>query len=125
MNSDDALPLSIERKLNQICTRFETAWKSGAQPRIEDYLADLGNVEKREVLRELILLDIFYRRKRGESCRPEDYQARFPELTAEWLASLLVVENAASSPAAGAETLPFTSSETMPGRLPRFGATSC
>jgi serine/threonine protein kinase/cytochrome c-type biogenesis protein CcmH/NrfG len=89
MNSDDSLPLWLAQKVHLVCTRFEAAWKSGAQPRIEDYLADLGDVEKSEVLRELILLDIFYRRKHGESCRAEDYQARFPELTGEWLASVL------------------------------------
>jgi tRNA A-37 threonylcarbamoyl transferase component Bud32 len=89
MNTEDALTLALEQKVDQICTRFEAAWKSGAQPRIEDHLADLGDVEKREVLRELILLDVFYRRKRGESCRAEDYRARFPELAAEWLATVL------------------------------------
>src|SRR6516165_10034477 len=89
MNSDDALTLSLEQKIDQVCTRFEAAWKSGAPPRIEDYLADLGDVEKGAVLRELILLDVFYRQKRGESCRIEDYQARFPELAAERLADIL------------------------------------
>jgi serine/threonine protein kinase len=87
MNSDDPLTLSLEQKIDQVCTRFEAAWKS--QPRIEDYVADLGDDEKRAVLRELILLDIFYRQKRGESCCAEDYRARFPELPAEWLASVL------------------------------------
>src|SRR5262249_31001236 len=87
MNSDDALTLSLEQKVDQVCTRFEAAWVSGASQRIEDYLADLADAEKGEVLRELILLDVFYRQKRGETCRAEDYRARFPELAAEWLAS--------------------------------------
>jgi WD40 repeat protein len=121
MNSDDALTLSREQKVDQVCTRFEAAWTSGAPPRIEDYLANLGEAEKDAVLRELILLDVFYRQKRGESCRAEDYQARFPELTAEWLASVLAEEKAASCPPPAEETLVITSSETMPGGLPRFG----
>jgi len=96
MNSDDALPLSLEQKVDQVCTRFEAAWKSGAQPRIEDHVADLSDAEKREVVRELILLDVFYRRQRGDSCRPEDYQPRFPEIEPAWLAQAL--DPAASAP---------------------------
>ena len=74
MNSDDALTLSLEQKVDQVCTRFEAAWTSGAPPRIEDYLADLADAEKGAVLREMILLDVFCRQKRGESCRIEDYR---------------------------------------------------
>ena len=48
MNSDDALPLSLEQKVDQVCTRFEAAWKAGTQPRIEDYFADLADGEKRD-----------------------------------------------------------------------------
>jgi tRNA A-37 threonylcarbamoyl transferase component Bud32 len=121
MNSDDALPLSLEQKVDQICTRFEAAWKTGGQPDIEDYLGDLGDMEKWEVLRELILLDIFYRRKRGESCRTEDYQARFPELAAEWLASVVAEEKPAGSPPSGAETLGASSTGTTPERVRYFG----
>jgi WD40 repeat protein/serine/threonine protein kinase len=96
MNSDDALTLSVEQKVDQVCTRFEAAWTSGAPPRIEDYLADLADAEKGEVLRELILLDVFYRRKRGESCGAEDYRARFPELAVEWLASAVAEAKASA-----------------------------
>jgi hypothetical protein len=89
MNSDDALTLSLEQKVDQVCTRFEAAWTSGAPPRIEDYVADLADAEKGAVLPELIALEVFYRQKRGEPCRIEDYRARFPELAAEQLASNL------------------------------------
>src|SRR5262249_43811216 len=36
--------------------------------------------------RELVLLEAYYRRARGEDCRQEEYQARFPELDSAWLA---------------------------------------
>ena len=117
MNSDDALPLSLEQKVDQVCTRFEAAWKAGPRPRIEDYLVGLADVEMREVLRELIPLDIYYRRQHGESCQTGDYQTRFPELPADWLTSIL----SADSVPTGAETLGFKATETMPGRVRYFG----
>lgn len=108
MNADDVLPLSLQQKLDQVCKRFEGGWKTGAQPRIEDHLADLADVEKREVLRELVLLDVFYRRKHGESCQLQDYQARFPQLAADWLAQVM----AADAMGAAAETIGISSGET-------------
>ena len=42
--------------------------------------------------RELIFLDLHYRRSQGETCRSEDYLARFPLLDREWLAAALAGE---------------------------------
>lgn len=117
MNSGADLPLSLAQKVDQVCTRFEAACKTGAPLLIEDYLAELADIEKREVLRELILLDIFYRRQRRESCQPEDYRTRFPELAGDWLASVLSV------PAVplGAETIGASSGDTTSTRVRYFG----
>lgn len=83
---DNALTLTAERRLDRICNRFEQAWHSPLPPRIEDYLADDGEVDRPALLRELVLLDIHYRRRHAQVPRPEDYSARFPELDAIWLA---------------------------------------
>ena len=117
MNSDDALPLSLEQKVDQVCSRFEAMWKAGAQPRIEDYLADLADLDKPEILRELILVDVYYRRQRGESCQPDDYHARFPELAADWLTSALATDSVPTI----AETRGDKVTETRPGRVRYFG----
>ena len=37
------------------------------------------------LLRELVLVDVCYRRRRGEPCGPEPYQGRFPEFDPRWL----------------------------------------
>src|SRR5258708_7296200 len=71
---------SVEKRVDQVCMRFETAWRAGQAPRIEDYLADIQEPERCIRLHELLLLDIHYRRKAGECLEPEDYLARFPEL---------------------------------------------
>jgi serine/threonine-protein kinase len=86
LRDDKSLPLTVGRCLDHICNRFEQAWHSPLAPRIEDYLADDSEVDRPALLRELVLLDIHYRRQRAEIPRPEDYSARFPELEATWLA---------------------------------------
>jgi serine/threonine-protein kinase len=78
LSSQDALPLSLERRLNAICNRFEKAWKSGQRPRIAEYLAELAEAEQSIVLPELIALEIDYRRRAGETPLAEEYQALFP-----------------------------------------------
>jgi hypothetical protein len=81
----DALSLSLGRRLNQACDRFEEACRSGVQPRIEDFLTEPDAAGRAALLRELILLDAYYRRARGEGPAPEDYRARFPDLDPAWL----------------------------------------
>src|SRR5262249_29102298 len=48
--------------------------------------------ERSALLRELVLLDIHYRRQQGETPRVEDYGPRFPELDAEWFADTRAAE---------------------------------
>src|SRR5207302_3415578 len=68
------------RHVDQICDGFEAAWKAsgraGARPRIEDYVAAVAEPEQAALCRELIKLDIEYRRRLGEEAVVEDY-ARF------------------------------------------------
>ena len=66
-----ALPPSSARHLDAICTRFEVAWRRGDRPRIEDFLGEAAEPERSALLRELILLELDYRRARGEDC-PSD-----------------------------------------------------
>ena len=84
------------RHLDGICTRFELAWKRGERPRIEDYLDGAADAERSELLAELILLELDYRRALGEDCDAREYRDRFPVLEPAWL------DRAIASPTAGA-----------------------
>jgi hypothetical protein len=75
--------------VDQVCTQFERAWQGPVRPRIEDFVSAAAESDRSVVLRELILLDVEYRSARGEHCRAEDYQGRFPLLDPAWLASAL------------------------------------
>jgi serine/threonine protein kinase/tetratricopeptide (TPR) repeat protein/WD40 repeat protein len=74
------LPLSAVRRVNEACNRFELAWQAGQRPRIEDYLGATPEPERSDLVRELVALDIDYRRRAGEEPQPDDYRARFPAL---------------------------------------------
>jgi serine/threonine-protein kinase len=70
-----ALPLSLERRMNAACRRFEDAWRAGARPRIEDYLAD---GPEPALVAELLALELAYRARDGEAPAAQEYRARFP-----------------------------------------------
>jgi hypothetical protein len=80
-----ALPVSRVQRIDAACLQFEKAWKMGQRPRIEDYLVDTTEPERALLLRELIALDVDYRRQAGEQPQAEEYQVRFSSLdTAEF-----------------------------------------
>jgi serine/threonine protein kinase len=82
------LPLEAGKDLDAICERFEAAWRGPSKPRIEDFLKDHRDGDVYPVLeQELILLEVYYRRRDGEDPRLEDYAARFPKLKRSWLES--------------------------------------
>src|SRR5208282_5321758 len=70
------------------CLQFEDAWKAGSRPRIDDFLTDVAPAEWPELLRELLVLDLHYRRQVGESPTLEEYRAKYPALAVDRLASL-------------------------------------
>jgi WD40 repeat protein len=82
----------VARRIDQACNRFEHAWRDGT-PRIEDFLEGVEEPERSVLLRELVLLDIDYRRLRGQTPQAGDYSPRFPDLDSAWLAAALAPGN--------------------------------
>jgi WD40 repeat protein/predicted Ser/Thr protein kinase len=136
-DGSDFLPLSAEFRLDAACRRFEAAWKSGTAPRLEEYLGDCLGDERLALLRELIRLDLSYRRARGESPRSGDYLSRLPELEPTWVADLVradlgltedlrgggapsasSVQSAGTSPSGAGPTLPRPPREADRSPLP-------
>jgi serine/threonine-protein kinase len=70
-------PTAIER-LDAACDGFEAAWKAGRRPRIEDVLESVFEPARTGLLRDLLTLDLAYRRLAGERPTPGDYLGRFP-----------------------------------------------
>jgi WD40 repeat protein/serine/threonine protein kinase len=77
-----------------ICDRFEAAWSAvhtgSDRPRLENFLAEAGQPERESLLRELVGIEIDYRRRTGECPSHDEYCARFPTLSPDWFHELLM-----------------------------------
>jgi serine/threonine-protein kinase len=89
IQADASLPGDRVRRLELVCDRFEAACKAGERPSIEEHLAAVPEPERAALLRELIPLEIDYRRLAGEQPAADEFLARFPALDRPWIESLL------------------------------------
>jgi Tfp pilus assembly protein PilF len=64
-----------------VCDHFESAWRGGVQPRIEDYLDGHPEIGRSTLLRELMALELELTRRAGQATTAADYRSRFPEET--------------------------------------------
>jgi len=78
---DCDLPLSMVRRIDEACNRFELAWQAGQRPSIEVFVKDRPEPERSTLLRQLVGLELDYRAQAGEQPQPQEYRDRFPELT--------------------------------------------
>jgi WD40 repeat protein len=57
---------AARQQIEELCDQFETAWRTGQQPRIEDYLAAVTEPSRSILRRELALLEAEYQRLQHE-----------------------------------------------------------
>src|SRR5262245_20726765 len=62
----------------EVCERFTEAGNQGAHPRIEDYLSEVPEWARSQLLRELLLIDLERRCKQGDRPLSDEYEGRFP-----------------------------------------------
>jgi serine/threonine-protein kinase len=75
-NLDD-LSVSDARCVEQICTRFEAAWKQAPpRPRLEEFVGSVDSPSAAVVFCELLRLEIAYRVQRDERPTPSEYLER-------------------------------------------------
>ncbi len=74
-NSDNPFNLNSTalEKIDGVCLEFERVWKTGSRPNLDAHLSLVDAEVRMALLRELILLDVDYRRSRGESPSRADY----------------------------------------------------
>lgn len=82
--SDDLL-----RRIDQTCDEFETAWKSGSRPFVDDFLSDFPEQARIVLLKELLPIEIAWRQRSGETPTVDSYLFRFPQLDEHLLRTLL------------------------------------
>ena len=66
-------------RVDEVCDRFEAAWRAGHAPRIEDLVAATPDNDRTALLGELVALERELRSKRGEHPSVREYLVRFPE----------------------------------------------
>jgi len=65
--NDAELSLAAQGRIDRVCLAFEDAWRAGQRPSIERSLDEAAEPERGPLLRELVLLDCYYRIQAGES----------------------------------------------------------
>jgi serine/threonine protein kinase len=73
---------SLGGQIEAVCDRFEAAWKAGRRPSIECHLDGEPEARRAVLFRELLVLELAYRRRAGERPTPEEYRSRFPRHSA-------------------------------------------
>jgi len=109
--SNPNLSDEILRRIDQACDDFESAWKSGDRPFVDDVLGDFPEAAHGPLLDELLPIEIAWRLKSGEAPSADSYLFRFPELDPVLLETLLGSESTIDSE--GTRTLAITDSELL------------
>jgi WD40 repeat protein/tRNA A-37 threonylcarbamoyl transferase component Bud32 len=96
----EGLPAVMALRAEGVCRRFETAWRAGQQPRIEDFLEGVLEVLRTPLLHELVEVEVECRLQLGEVPAFEEYHERFPGLEPSWLVETVGAPSSDSSPEA-------------------------
>jgi WD40 repeat protein/tRNA A-37 threonylcarbamoyl transferase component Bud32 len=84
--------------VDRVCNLYEDSWLQGKRPDLSSFLGGVEPAEQFELIRELLLIDLHYRRGLGESPTLEEYRARHPAVDFGPCAELFTV----AAPAAAA-----------------------
>ncbi|MDA9857568.1 serine/threonine protein kinase [Rubripirellula sp.] len=76
------LPIAVLERIDDLCVEFEQKWQTNSPPVIEPFLDDdIEPFARDALLAELIVLEIDYRRRHGETPAEQEYLERFPAVT--------------------------------------------
>ena len=64
----NSLSLSADLRIDAICVRFETAWRAGRAPRLEDFLGDTTGGERQTLLWRLLQVELDWRLQNVGHC---------------------------------------------------------
>jgi WD40 repeat protein len=115
------LPESALGRIDARCDRFEKQWQQavagGPRPRLEDEVGQTSEPERVALLRELVALELHYRRRLGETPDAGEYRQRFPDLDPDWLERELAAASSVPTQDVNA-TLPLGARPTAPPSWP-------
>jgi serine/threonine-protein kinase len=74
-----SLSATLLEHVDALCDRFEHEWREGERPRIEAYLAEETEPTRSVLFHEILLAELEWRRRLGESPEKAEYAERFAE----------------------------------------------
>ena len=80
--STDTTTMSSADRIDVLCDAYEDACKRGNQPDFANYLGECDAADRGSLFAELMLLDVEFRRERGETPTDDDYLESYPEYAA-------------------------------------------
>ena len=80
---DDPASLSKLIEIDKVCDDFDAAWSAGNQPHLRDYLARCSTQQQSRGFRDLLEIELEYRRGREELVQATTYANQFPEFQSE------------------------------------------
>jgi hypothetical protein len=72
------IPPHVVEQINRACDRLEAAGNEGGPLTIEDLLVGADDAVRPALLRELIAVELAWRRSNGERPSPDEYHRKFP-----------------------------------------------
>ena len=76
-------------QVNRACNRFERRWQTGERPTIAEMLEGSDPSLRNAMIRELLPLDVEYRRRAGIPLDLQEYRSAYPDIDADWLARIV------------------------------------
>jgi ribosomal protein S27E len=76
---DPSAAASVSHRVDDVCDRFEAAWKAGQRPPLDAYLGDLPEEHRGRLLQELLAVELSYRRAASEQPEHDEYLRQFPQ----------------------------------------------
>lgn len=79
MNRESAdVAINVLLAVDSLADQFESSWRSGGEPQIEEWLGKATPVIRPALLRELLAVELEFRVRRQETLAVEPYLRRFP-----------------------------------------------
>ncbi len=76
---DPNLSVSELLRIDEACDRFEADWRDGRVPNLAAYLSEAPEEVRAPLFRNLLSLELEYRRRAGQRPEPRWYHERFPD----------------------------------------------
>lgn len=107
-----ASPSPLSTNWESVCDRFEEEFRAGGTPAIETMLASVAIEIRPRLFAELLSIECWWRKRRGQTVQPEDYFPRFPDYQETIVAAFAAPKRSDSTP-------PTAAFQTVAAELPR------